>query len=132
MKKETRCIICGKDVDGLEVKEDRVIRTIRWFKKNVTHNEKNFRLVVCKECYPKYKKSRDSYNTKTISYLIIGVLFAALLIATGRSLGAVLAGVVIILLMYALSLLSYMPGLKVDSEKKASGRKRAAINQKTI
>ncbi|QRF74330.1 hypothetical protein Micr_00866 [Candidatus Micrarchaeum sp.] len=112
MKKETRCIICGKELNGLEVKDDYVIKSLRWFKHNVTHNEKNYRLVVCKDCYVKYKKARDSYNSKTVSYLAIGVIFAALLIITGRSLGAVAAGIAIIILMYALSLLSYMPGLK--------------------
>jgi cytochrome b subunit of formate dehydrogenase len=121
MKKETRCIICGKELNGLEVKEDYVINAMRWFKRNVTHNEKNYRLVVCKDCYVKYKKARDSYNSKTVSYLAIGVIFAALLIITGRSLGAVVAGIVIIILMYALSLLSYMPGLK--SEKAAKPKR---------
>ncbi|MEM0154585.1 MAG: hypothetical protein QW814_01995 [Methanothrix sp.] len=116
MKKETRCIICGKELNGLEVKDDYVIKSMRWFKRNVTHNEKNYRLVVCKDCYVKYKKARDSYNSKTISYLAIGVIFAALLIITGRSLGAVVAGIAIIILMYALSLLSYMPGLKQQAK----------------
>ncbi|MCL4387559.1 hypothetical protein M1567_00175 [Candidatus Marsarchaeota archaeon] len=116
MKKETRCIICGKELNGLEVKEDNVIRAMRWFKRNVTHNEKNYRLVVCKDCYVKYKKARDSYNSKTVSYLAIGVIFAALLIITGRSLGALAAGIAIIILMYALSLLSYMPGLKQQAK----------------
>ncbi|MCL4371962.1 hypothetical protein M1373_01445 [Candidatus Marsarchaeota archaeon] len=118
MKKESRCIICGLEKDGLEVKNDRIIDAMRWFKKNVTKNEKGYRLVVCKDCYVKYKKARDSYNTKTISYLVIGVLFAAVLIATGRSIGAVVAGIVVIALMYALSLLSYTPGLKAQPEAK--------------
>ncbi len=118
MKKETRCIICGKELNGLEVKEDYVINAMRWFKRNVTHNEKNYRLVVCKDCYVKYKKARDSYNSKTVSYLAIGVIFAALLIITGRSIGAVAAGAAIIILMYCLSLLSYMPGLKAEKSTK--------------
>ena len=108
---EPRCIICGGAVDGLEVQEDYVIRAIRWFKRNVTRNAKNYRLVVCKECYVKYKKARDSYVRKQIAYVVIGVLFAGLLIAAGRSLMAVLAGLAIIALMYLLSLLSYMPAL---------------------
>ncbi len=121
MKKETRCIICGKELNGLEVKEDYVIKSMRWFKHNVTHNEKNYRLVVCKDCYVKYKKARDSYNSKTVSYLAIGVIFAALLIITGRSLGAVAAGIAIIILMFALSLLSYMPGLKQQPNRASKG-----------
>ena len=121
MKKETRCIICGKELNGLEVKEDYVIKSMRWFKHNVTHNEKNYRLVVCKDCYVKYKKARDSYNSKTVSYLAIGVIFAALLIITGRSLGAVAAGIAIIILMFALSLLSYMPGLKQQPNRASRG-----------
>ncbi len=118
IKKEPRCIICGKEVDGLEVKPDHVINAMRWFKRNITHNEKNYRLVVCKDCYVKYKKARDSYNSKTVSYILIGVIFAALLIITGRDLGAVAAGIGIIILMYVLSLLSYMPGLKLAKSEK--------------
>ncbi|MCL4411590.1 hypothetical protein M1329_01485 [Candidatus Marsarchaeota archaeon] len=116
---EPRCIICGEAVDGLEVQEDYVIQAIRWFKRNVTRNAKNYRLVVCKNCYVKYKKSRDSYTRKQIAYVVVGVLFAGLLIAVGRTAVAVLAGVAIIALMYLLSLLSYMPAVVRKPEQQA-------------
>ncbi|MGC8651640.1 MAG: hypothetical protein ACP5UH_00080 [Candidatus Micrarchaeia archaeon] len=112
---ENRCIICGLEKDGIEVKEDYIIDTIRWFKRNVTRNEKGYRLVVCKECYPKYKKARDSYTRREVAYLAIGVIFAALLIAFsgGHELSAVFYGVLIIIFMYLLAQLSYMPALKL-------------------
>ncbi len=111
-----RCILCGNETDGLDVREDYVIDAIRWFKRNVMRNEKGYRLVVCKECYVRYRKSRDSYVRKQISYVVIGVIFAGLLVFAGRSLGAVAAGAAIILFMYLLSLLSYMPALAVPAK----------------
>ncbi|EQD59708.1 hypothetical protein B1B_08080, partial [mine drainage metagenome] len=41
---------------GHRRQRDYVIGAIRWFKKNVTKNEKGHALVVCKACYPAYKK----------------------------------------------------------------------------
>jgi len=112
---ESRCIICGLEKDGIEVQDDYIIEAIRWFKRNVTKSEKNYRLVVCKECYPKYKKARDSYTRKQITYIAIGVIFAAVLIAvsSGRLLSAIFYGIIIIIFMYLLAQLSYMPALKI-------------------
>ena len=118
---ESRCIICGLEKDGLEVKEDYIIKSIRWFKRNITRNEKGYRLVVCKDCYPKYAKLRESYMRKQVTYIIIGVLFAAVLIAFsgGRLLSAILYGIIIIVFMYLLAQLSYMPALKIPPLEKA-------------
>ncbi len=128
MAKEQRCIICGKETRGLEVREDYVIGAIRWFKRNVTHNEKGYGLVVCKDCYVKYRKARDSYTKKQVSYTIIGIVFAILLVAFGRSLGSVFAGAVIILFMYLLSLLSYMPAVNMPPRPARSPSKQAAAS----
>lgn len=72
--------------------------------------------MVCKACYVKYKKAHDSYVKKEVAYIIIGVVFAALLISVGRSASSLLAGLVIIAFMYILSLLSYMPSLVMPND----------------
>ncbi|MDE1868388.1 MAG: hypothetical protein KGH60_00245 [Candidatus Micrarchaeota archaeon] len=117
--RESRCIICGNARNGLEVQEDQTIRIIRWFKKNVTKNEKGYRLVVCKECFPKYKKKRDSFVRKRITYLVIGVIFTIALVALAgpKAAFAVLYGIGIIVFMYLLSQLSYMPALHMPEAK---------------
>ncbi|MCL4373298.1 MAG: hypothetical protein M1360_00925 [Candidatus Marsarchaeota archaeon] len=131
---ETRCIICGLEKDGIEVKEDFIINTIRWIKRNITRSEKGYRLVVCKECYPKYKKARDSYVRKELTYLAIGVLFAAMLVvfSGGHVLRAILYGAIIIVFMYLLAQLSYMPALKLPQIPQSAKVHHAASQAKTI
>ncbi|MDE1810634.1 MAG: hypothetical protein KGH66_01150 [Candidatus Micrarchaeota archaeon] len=123
--KENRCIICGEKRNGLAVKEDYQIRAIRWFKRKVTRNEKGYGLVVCKECYPKYRKQKDSYNKKQGIYLAIGIIFAFFLAAfSGSNIGvAILYGAVVIIFMYALAQLSYMPSLVAEQKKEENRRK---------
>ena len=109
------CIMCGKEKEGLNVKEDHVITAMRWVKRNITKNPKNYHMVVCKDDFLAYKKKRDSFERKRAAYVIIGVLFTLLLLAfaNGRFLGAIFYGVGIIIFMYLLSLLSYMPAVDV-------------------
>ena len=118
-KSESRCIICGEEKNGLEVEEDFVIRAIRYFKKNVTRNAKNYHLVVCKEDYMKFSKARDSYVKKQILYVVLGAVFAALLILyTWPNLGAIIYGLAIVILMYAISLLTYIPAVRLPKGAK--------------
>jgi len=110
--REDRCIICGEQKLGLEVKNDRILESIRWFKRNVTRNEKGYHLIVCKDCYRSYKKARDSYARRQILYLTLGIVFAAFItIFSANKLEALLAGLGIILFLYMLSLASYMPDI---------------------
>lgn len=117
-KTKSVCIMCGKERQGLEVKEDNVIGAMRWIKRNITKNSKNYNMVVCKEDFLAYKKKRDGYERKQIMYVGLGLLFMLLLLlfASGRYLGAILYGLGITAFMYLLSLLSYMPSLKVRLE----------------
>ncbi|MCL4383230.1 MAG: hypothetical protein M1168_00355 [Candidatus Marsarchaeota archaeon] len=112
-KKQTRCIICGEEKQGIEVENDWIIDSIRWFKRNITKNEKNYKLIVCQNCYPKYQKQYNSFKNKRIFYLVLGVIFTALLfIASSFNIFSLLSGFILILFLYLLSLLSYMPKLK--------------------
>ncbi|MGC8648787.1 MAG: hypothetical protein ACP5UN_01025 [Candidatus Micrarchaeia archaeon] len=113
-KRESRCIMCGEAKDGLEVNEDFVIYIMRWFKRNITKNEKNYRLVVCKACYSKYYEERKKYEKRQALYLVLGILFAIILIIIGQNkLIALLYGLIIILFVYLLSLLTYIPSVKI-------------------
>lgn len=118
--KENRCIICGEKRDGLEVSDDFIIEMIRWIKRNVTKNEKGYRLVVCKDDFLKYKKARDSYQRKQMFYLVLGAVFAfTLILLSGPNiLGAILYGAIIILFLYALAQISYMPALTMPKNVK--------------
>jgi hypothetical protein len=122
------CIMCGEEKNGLDVREDRVIGAMRWVKRNITKNAKNYHMVVCKDDFLKYKKRREGYERKQIIYIAIGVLFLALLLlfANGRYLGAIFYGLCIILFMYLLSLISYIPALEIPKER----QKPIGINSK--
>lgn len=126
--KETRCIVCGKEKDGLEVRDDKVIEAIRWFKRNVTKNEKGYRLVVCKECYPVYLKARKRFERRQALYIAVGVVFAALILfASVNKALALLYGIAIVVFVYLLSILTYVPALNMPAQKKAQekGTKKA-------
>jgi hypothetical protein len=112
-----RCIICGKAKPGLAVKDDFVLNSIRWFKHNITKNEKGYHLVVCKECYLKYQKERNKYVKRQIFYLIIGILFAMMLIFVSRgSLPSIGFGILMVLILYVFSLFSYMPAVEIPKK----------------
>ena len=122
--KESCCIICGERRDGIKVADDHVLRALRWFKTNVTRNVKNNELVVCKGCYPKYSKSRKRYTGRRAAYITLGALFLIFSIAVSVGSAnalAIVAGIIIMVLMYLLSLVSYTPALQF--EKKNAGNR---------
>lgn len=98
-----------------------MIRAIRWFKRNVSRNEKGSRLVVCKECYPAYKKRRDKYISRQILYLILGMLFAIVGLVARLALTTLAVAALVIVGMYLLSLLNYAPSI-IPSQHGAEGK----------
>ncbi|MGC9099196.1 MAG: hypothetical protein ACP5HW_01450 [Candidatus Micrarchaeia archaeon] len=112
------CIICGKERNGIEVDEDFVIKSVRWFKRNVTKNEEGNKLVVCSECYPKYLKYRRRFVEREIVYLTLGFLFLIFGLIVSFRLSTLIIGLLLMLFLYFLSLLSYMPRLKEDRSKR--------------
>lgn len=124
-KIEPRCIICGKEKDGIEVKEDYVIDLIRWFNRTVLKRVHHYKIVVCKDCYMDYTKARKKYTKRQGTYIAIGVIFALLLFfASGFNVFALFYGAGIIIFMYVLSLFSYVPELQVNEQIKASPAKK--------
>ena len=116
------CIICGENKPGIRVKEDRVIGAIRWAKRNVTKNEKNNTLVVCRDCYPKYSKERSKYASRQVIYIALGMLFAIMSLLISPAILTFLIAVVVIAFFYGLSLLNYSPALDI---RKKSGEEAA-------
>jgi hypothetical protein len=108
------CMICGKEKDGTDVEVDTVIRAMRWFKTNVTRNAKGYRIVVCRECMPEYRKLRGKFVRRRAMYVGLGVVFTITIAAVsgGRYLGVIVYGVGITFFLYLLSLISYVPALK--------------------
>ncbi len=115
MQRKSYCIICGAEKKGLEVQDDWELGAIRWFKRNVTKNEKGNRLVVCRECYPKYEASRGKFESRQKLYIALGAIFAVLSLVLSPSLTSVLLAVSIMLIMLALSLLSYTPKISIKT-----------------
>ena len=121
MKREIRCIICGEKKSGLEVREDIVIQGIRWFKRNITRDEKGYGLIVCKDCYPSYIKARRKFEKRQAFYIAIGVIFAALifLASTNKFIG-LFYGIGIIAFVYLLTILTYVPALNMPEGAKTA------------
>ena len=111
-------MICGKEKNGTDIEEDHVVKAMRWFKENVTHNAKGYRIVVCRECMPEYKKLRSKFVRRRAMYIGLGVVFTISIAAVsgGRYLGIIVCGLAVIAFLYCLSLVSYMPALKGESE----------------
>jgi hypothetical protein len=110
-------MICGEEKNGIAIKNDRILEVMRWIKRNVTRNEKRNRIVVCKECYPKYIEARKKYTSRQVLYLAIGIIFVGIGLFIAQNLGTLLLGVVIVIFLYLLSLLSYIPELDVKKGK---------------
>jgi hypothetical protein len=120
------CIICGKKKNGIKVTDDHVLKTLRWFKTNITKNVQNNTLVVCKTCYPQYSKQRKKYISRRTAYVALGIIFLILsvIISSGAWLTALSIGIFIVILLYALSLINYMPGLQLKGAGKKSGPRK--------
>ncbi|MCL4375259.1 hypothetical protein M1394_00460 [Candidatus Marsarchaeota archaeon] len=112
------CIVCGKEKKGIEIEHDIIIKSIRWFKRNVTKNEKNNVLVVCSSCYPLYKKSRDKFELRERLYIALGLIFFILMVFISHTIASFIAGLVVIAFLYLLSLMNYMPKLDLEKAKK--------------
>lgn len=120
VKGKEYCIICGERKAGLPVEDDYVISSIRWFKANVTKNEKNNSLVVCRDCYSEYKKQRKRYEGRQRNYIALGIVFIMVGLLVSQTVYALLVGLGVFALLYFFSLLSYTP--KIEIRENAENR----------
>ena len=130
--RKPRCIICNVEKEGIDIMPDAVVNTLRWLNTRTFKSKNPHRPVVCRECYLKYRKARKSFEHKRVAYLVIGVLFAIVLVLASRANPySLLAGLGVIIFMYLLSLVNYIPalaipqGTKPTAEKPSRGRRRA-------
>ena len=115
--RKPRCMICGSQKDGIDVRPDWVIGALKWLNTHTVKYKNPYRPVVCRDCFQKYRKARRSFERKRIAYLAIGVLFAAVLSAASRlSPYALLASAGVVAFMYLLSLVSYMPDIQLPGD----------------
>ncbi len=123
---ESVCIICGKKKRGIPIKEDWVIHAVRWFKANVTKNEKSNLLVVCRECYISYRKAREKFMTRLALYLALGIVFVVIGLLINTSFETFLITVSVLVVLYLLALVSYMPALEIPAGKGKGMPQKAA------
>ncbi len=116
MVRKSYCIVCAKEKKGIEVEDDFILDSIRWLKENVTHNVQNNKLVVCKDCYPRYKPARQKYESRQKMYLVLGVLFGMLILLISPRAATVLIAAVLVIACYILSLLSYTPKIHIKNQ----------------
>jgi hypothetical protein len=117
MRGKKACMVCGRERDGNDIEEDHVIRAMRWFKEHVSRNAKGYRIVVCRECMPEYRRLRSRFVRRRSIYVGLGIVFTLtiLVVSGGRYLGVVAYGIAITLFLYLLSLVSYVPELRRGS-----------------
>ncbi len=125
--RESYCVMCGKKRGGVEIKEDYVINSIRWFNRTVLKQFRNNRLVICEECYPKYKEQRKKFVGRQRLYIALGVIFVILGVFLDKTIGALLIGIVILIVLYLFSLLSYVPELSYKPKGREAKQKKWAL-----
>jgi hypothetical protein len=119
MKQKSYCLVCGKEKDGIPIKEDYVVGMMRWFNRKVMRRGGNNKVVICRECYPKYSKFRGKFVLRQRAYLILGILFIALgavWVALMKNASALIMGILFTILLYVLSLLNYVPDIEINKE----------------
>ena len=113
----TYCIICGKQANGIPVKNDHVLDALRLFKRKVTRNEQGNKLVVCKADYQVYKKKRDKYTSRQTLYIAVGVIFMILGLLVSVSVSTIAISILVIAVLYLISLINYTPALDTGKDR---------------
>jgi len=117
------CIICGKRKKGYEVEEDLVIRSIRKIKK-IFGIEKRNKLVVCKECYPKYLQMRKKFESKQKHFtILLLIFFAIVIIFSPDKISAIIFFLVLTFLFLILLIPYYTPKIKNVKNEERKNKK---------
>ncbi len=121
-RKKSYCLICGMEKAGIPIKEDRIVHAMRWLNKNLRRVDNSMNtIVICEACYPKYSKYHKKFKSRQAAYVGIGIVFLLLGIVEmifTKNIGAVVMGLVFIAILYAFSLLSYVPDLDIRGRMK--------------
>ncbi|MBD3389419.1 hypothetical protein GF415_00495 [Candidatus Micrarchaeota archaeon] len=120
------CIISREEVpegEGTPIKEDAIIRTIRRIKGKLGILQNN-QLVVSDEHLEEYRKKREKFekmaviHTAVAAILVVILTLGPLLLGAPINLVSIFFALVLGIMIAALSLLSYVPGLEGEEEKK--------------
>ncbi len=130
------CIVSRKEVPtghGNPIKQDAIIRTIRNIKRKMGILQNN-ELVVSDECLEQYKKKRSKFekmaviHTTVAAIVILILVFAPLLLGAPFNIMTIFFAFILGIMIAALALLSYVPGL--DTGKEAKPRTPAQVAKK--
>lgn len=115
--KAPKCIICNSERDGIPIRADLFVRSLRWLNGHTVRYNNPTRPVICRECFPKYLSLRKRYEGRLVAYLVLGFLFTGFLVYASHAAPLSFAfGLLIIAMMYLLSLVNYVPPLAVPKE----------------
>lgn len=117
------CIFCYKEKDGAAVKDDFVISSIRKVKRAIGI-AKNNTLVVCSDCTETYTEKRTKYERDLVMHAVVGGLVLLLFVflpifTTGFSIVSILLGLLLFLLIMALSVFSHCPKVEENVRQPA-------------
>jgi len=120
--KQNACIICTKEnVEGSSVVEDKVIEVLRKIKGKFGA-VKGYKLMVCDDCLEKYEKRRKTFERNIIIYGGIGIVIALFLLIFNFSIGSLLAGIILFLVLMIMAMMGYTPRIE-KKEVKEDGKK---------
>ena len=118
------CIVSRKEVpagSGTPIKQDAIIGTIRKIKSRLGILQNN-ELVVSDECLEEYQKKRSKFEKMAVVYTTIAAVLVLLLVFAPLLFGApfnpmsIFFAVVLGIMVAALALLGYVPGLDTGKE----------------
>ncbi len=113
-KQKAYCIVCGKEKNGIEIRNDKIIEGIRWIKTKITGSHSDNRLVVCRDCYGKYSVSKKRFDSRKRLYLILGIIFAALILLVNVTIISIAFAIFMVALLYVFAFFNYVPDLDVE------------------
>jgi len=121
------CIIHQKPSDGIPVKDDLILKTIRRLKQAFKASTGN-QLVVCNAHLDEARKKRAKFEKSLITSAGIGAIFGIIMLAVSilsqRSLFDILRAIVLlvflVVVMSALSLYQYFPALEERPKRKVA------------
>ena len=116
---KTACIVCQKEgIPGNLVRDDVILRTIRNVKTRLGIR-RGFTLVVCDADLETYKKKRQKFEKMAVLHATAAVIVVAILFLAPIILGAPFSivnlffALVLGIMIAALAILSYVPGLEM-------------------
>lgn len=125
------CIIDQKESDGIPVKDDLVLKSIRRIKQAFKISTGN-QLVVCKTHLEEAKQKRSKFEKSLVTAAGIGALFGVIIVVIAilsqNSLLDILRAIVLlvflVVVMAALSLYQYFPAVEESKQESAPSVKR--------